>query len=429
MICSLLLGGCILFAGSPRKMRPRVIRAVERDNVGMNDVSYFGVTNHRQKFVKFGIRQADRLMHLYIIGMTGVGKSTLMETLANGDLREGRGFALIDPHGDLAERMREAAERSGRPFVYLDAAMPDQPYGFNPLRRVREDKIPLAVNGLMDAMKNLWSDAWGVRMEHVLRNSLYALIERDGSTLPDILRLYADKAYRKGVVGGIRNPVVRSYWLDEFEKYPDRQRSEVTSPVQNKLGGLLTDPRLYRAMVTPEIPVSFRKLMDEGGVIIANLGKGRLGADSADILGSMMVATIAMAALSRADEPSSERRPFFLYIDEFQTFTTLAFASMMPELRKTGVGLTLAHQHLAQLHPDVRHAVLGNAGTVIAFRLGSEDAGTVAREMQPKVEVFDLLKLPNHHFYTRLMIEGAPSNPLSGRIYCNILFINKTRTL
>jgi type IV secretory pathway TraG/TraD family ATPase VirD4 len=213
----------------------------------------------------------------------------------------------------------------------------------------------------------------------------------------------------------IRNPVVRAYWVHEFEKYPDRQRAEIIAPVQNKLGGLLTDPRLYRALVTPEIPVSFRRLMDEGGVFIANLAKGRLGADSADILGSMMVATISMAALSRADERPERRAPFSLYVDEFQTFTTLAFATMMPELRKTGIGLTLAHQHLHQLDPDVRHAVLGNAGTLISFRLGPEDARVIAAELQPTFDTIDLMNLPNRNFYLKLMIGGAPSKPFSAR--------------
>lgn len=397
-----------------RMSRRRDHRAASIDHGAMEDISYFGINHHRQKSVPVGIRQTDRLMHMHVIGMTGVGKSTLMETLALGDLHAGRGFALIDPHGDLAERMNAAVARLGRPFVYLDAATPDQPYGFNPLKRVREDKIPLAVNGLMDAMKNLWSDAWGVRMEHVLRNSLYALIERDGSTLPDILGLYADKAFRRSLVRTIRNPVVKAYWRDEFEKYTDRQRAEVIAPVQNKLGGLLTDPRLYRAMVSPEVPISFRKLMDEGGVLIANLAKGRLGADSADTLGGMMVSTVAMAALSRADKQQSARRPFFLYVDEFQSFTTLAFAEMLPELRKSGIGMILAHQHLAQLQADVLHAVLGNVGSLVAFRVGAEDAPAIARELQPKFDALDLMSLPNRRFYARLMIEGEPSIPFSG---------------
>ncbi len=383
-------------------------------------VSYFGETNFRNRFTRFGIKQADRLSHIYLLGKTGVGKSTLIEALARQDLEGGRGFCVIDPHGDLAERMRDAAAVAGRPFNYLDAAAPNQPYGYNPLRRVRDEKIPLAVSGLLDAMKKLWMDAWGVRMEHVLRNSLYALIERDGSVLPDILRLFADKRYRHEVVRGIRNDVVRRFWLDEFEKYPDRQRAEVVAPIQNKLGGLLTDPRLYRALVAPEIPISFRSLMDAGGVLIVNLAKGRLGEDSANILGSMMVATIGLAALSRAEAPIADRRTFFLYVDEFQTFTTLAFANMMPDMRKVSLGLILAHQYLHQLDDDVRHSVLGNAGTLISFRLGPEDASVISRELMPTFDVLDLLNLPNHAFYAKLMIDGTPSRPFSARTISDI---------
>jgi hypothetical protein len=379
------------------------------------DVSKFAKTNSRNVFKPFGIKQADRLSHLYALGKTGVGKSTLLETLARQDLAGGRGFCLIDPHGDLAERMRDAASVSGRPFIYLDAATPDQPYGYNPLRRVRDEKIPLAVSGLLDAMKKLWPNAWGVRMEHVLRQSLYALMERDGSTLPDILRLYADKEFRRSVVSSLRHEMVRRFWLDEFEKYPDRQRAETVAPIQNKLGALLTDPRIYRVLVAPEKPISFRSLMDNGGVLIVNLAKGRLGEDSTNTLGSVLVATIGMAALSRAELPAHERHPFFLYVDEFQSFTTLAFANMMPELRKYGVGLTLAHQYLHQLDDDVRHSVLGNAGTVISFRVGPEDAAVMAKEMQPAFDVLDMLSLPNHHFYTKLMIDGTPSRPFSAR--------------
>lgn len=371
--------------------------------------------------MRFGIKQADRLSHTYVIGKTGVGKSTLMETIAAADIAAGRGLALIDPHGDLAERMKNRAERSGRSFVWLDAACVTQPYGYNPLRRVREDKIPLAVAGLLDAMKKLWDDAWGVRMEHVLRNALYALIERGDATLPDILRLFSDRTYRRAVVREIRNPVVKAYWQREFEKYSDRQRAEVVAPVQNKLGGLLTDPRLHRILVAPEIALSFRRIMDEGGIFIANLSKGRLGEESANILGSIMVATIANAAFSRAEEPAASRRPFHLFVDEFQSFTTLAFATMMPELRKMAIGLVLAHQHLHQLDDSVRHSMIGNAGTLISFRLGAVDAAFIARELAPAFSPLDLVSLPNRSCYLRLMIDGAPSAPFSARTYDSAL--------
>lgn len=377
-------------------------------------VSYLGMTNARRNFVPFGIRQRDRFSHVYLIGKTGVGKSTMIEHLARQDLACGRGFALIDPHGDLAERLREEAKARAN-TIYFDAADPKQPFGYNPLRRVTTDKIPLAASGLLEALRKLWPDAWGVRMEHVLRNSLYALLEREGSTLPDILRLYSDDVYRKGVVAGIKNPVVRSFWKNEFAKYPDRFRAEIVAPIQNKLGAILTDPRLYRALVAPEQPISFRRVMDEGGVLLVNLAKGGLGEDSASVLGGLIAATIGLAALSRADDPAETRRPFHVYIDEFQTFTTLSFVNMLPELRKYGVSLTLAHQYLFQLDPEIRHAVLGNAGTLISFRVGPEDASVMAAEFQPVFQPIDLMNLPNRDFYLKLMIDGAPSKPFSAR--------------
>jgi len=379
-----------------------------------SDISYFARTNFRNGGVPFGIRQADRLLHLYAIGQTGVGKSTLLETLARQDLAAGRGFALIDPHGDLVERLAPAAlaARPGK-VRYLDAPNPAQPFGYNPLRRVREDKIPLAVSGLLETLRKLWPDAWGVRMEHVLRNSLYALLEREGSTLPDILALYADEDYRKAVTQGIRNTVVKAFWEDEFANYPARLRTEAVAPIQNKLGALLSDPRLYRILVEPKEDIRFRALMEEGGILLVNLSKGQIGEDGAHILGGLIVSTLGLAAFSRADTPAAERKPFFVYIDEFQSFTTLMLANMMSELRKYGIGLTLAHQYIHQLEPDIRHAVFGNAGTFVSFRVGAEDAPYVGREFEPTFRMQDVIDLPNRAIRLKLMINGTPSRPFS----------------
>jgi hypothetical protein len=380
------------------------------------DISYFAETTARAQFKRVGIRQADRLSHVHVIGKTGVGKSSLLETLALDDFAAGRGFGLIDPHGDLVERLVAAVPPAHRDrIVYLDATDPTQPYGYNPLRRVRDGKIPLAASGLLETLRKLWPDAWGVRMEHVLRNSLYALLERDGSSLPDILRLYANKEFRKGVAARVRNEVVRAFWTTEFDKYPERYKLEVVAPIQNKLGALLADPAVRRILVAPPINLRFRSIMDEGRVLLVNLSKGRLGEDSASVLGGVLVSTIGLAALSRAEAPLASRSPYFLYVDEFQAFTTLSFVNMMAELRKYGLGLTLAHQHLHQLEADVRHAVLGNAGTLITFRVGAEDAAYLAREFQPTFSVEDLINLPNRYLYLRLMIDGTPSRPFSAR--------------
>jgi hypothetical protein len=380
----------------------------------MGDLIYLGETNGRRPHRRFGMYPADRLSHLYAIGKTGVGKSSFLRSLALQDLAAGRGCAVIDPHGDLVAALH-ASPHGRDDLIYLDAGDPTQPYGYNPLRRVRPDKIPLAASGLLETLKKLWPDAWGVRMEHVLRSTLYALLERSGSTLPDILRLYSDEKFRKRFTRDIRNPVVRAFFTAEFEKYPARYRAEAVAPIQNKLGALLSDPLMYRMLVDPEVDLRLRGLMDGGGALLVNLAKGRIGEDSAATLGSLLVSTFGLAALSRADTPDADRHPFSLYVDEFPSFTTLAFATLMAELRKYGLGLTLAHQHLAQLEPEVRAAVLGNAGTLVAFRVGPDDALTLSREFQPVFDVEDLLNLPNRSFYLKLMIEGAPSRPFSGR--------------
>lgn len=379
-------------------------------------LSIIAATNNRNHSALFGIRQSDRLSHTYLLGKTGVGKSRLIRTMAFQDAIAGRGFGLIDPHGDLAEELIAELGPSvvGR-FVYLNAPDPHQPFGYNPLRRVRDDKIPLAASGLLETFRKLWPLAWGVRMEHVFRNSLYALLERDGSTLPDILRLYVDDTFRRNVTASIRNPVVRQFWKTEFKNYPPRLRIEAVAPIQNKLGALLSDPTLYRILVNPKVDLHLRSMMDEGHILIANLSRGQLGEDSALMLGSLLVSTLGLAGFTRADMPAAERRPFFIYVDEFQSFTTLSFVNMLAELRKHAVGLILAHQHLHQLEPDIRHAVLGNAGTLISFRVGVEDAPIIAGEMQPVFGVEDLINLPNYSIYLKLMIDGVPSRPFSAR--------------
>lgn len=376
------------------------------------DITFIGRTNGRHPHKTFGIKQEDRFFHTYVIGKTGTGKSTLLETMVLQDIAKGRGLCVIDPHGDLAEKLVAQVPVSRIPdLIYLNAPSYTQPYGYNPLRRVSHERVPLAVSGLMEALKKLFDDAWGVRMEHVLRNALYALIEAGNATLPDILTMLTDKAYRRKVVSKLKNEQVKQFWSEEFRDYNPRYRQEAIAPIQNKVGAFLADPRLYRIFTDPPVDLHFRKIMDEGKILIVNLAKGRLGDDSASLLGALLVTTLGLAGLSRAD---SARRPdFMVYIDEFQTYTTLSVANMISELRKFRISLTLAHQHLYQLEPDVRHAVLGNTGTLISFRLGPEDARIIAREFEPVFEPLDLLNLPNRDIYLKLMIDGAPSRSFS----------------
>lgn len=380
----------------------------------MPDISYFAKTNTREPHKVFGIKQADRLFHLYAIGKTGTGKSTLLETLLRQDIEAGRGFALIDPHGDLAERVAAyACEMRPESLIYLNAADPSQPYGYNPLRKVTPSKIPLAVSGLLEVFKKRWSDAWGVRMEHVLRNSLFALIEKGDATLPDVLRLVSDKHYRKEVTRGLTNEPVKQFWDVEYPKYSFRYLTDAIAPIQNKIGAFISDPILHRLVTAPPVDLRFRKIMDEGQMLVVNLAKGLLGEDSSSLLGALLVTTLGLAAFSRADNPATSYRPFYIYLDEFQDFTTLAVANMVSELRKYGIALTLSHQNLAQLEPDVRHGVLGNVGTIISFRVGPEDAQVFAREFQPTFTEEDLVNLPNRSIYLKLMIDGAPSRAFS----------------
>ena len=378
-----------------------------------NALSVFAHTNGREPQRTFGIRQRDRLFHLYVIGRTGTGKSTLLETLARADLDAHRGFTLIDPHGDLAKRLMAQVPPENTNVLYWDAADPTTPYGYNPLRKIRKDSIPIAASGLLEAMKKLWSDAWGVRMEHILRYALYALLEYGEATMPDILTLCFDKDFRHEVIQRVTNEQVREFWTVEYPKLNPLYRKDAVAPIQNKVGSFLADPRLYRMLTAAPTELSFRRIMDEGKVLIVNLAKGSLGEDSATLLGALIVSTMSVAAFSRANIPEHDRRPHYLFIDEFQTYTTLAVADMISELRKYKVGLTLAHQHLDQLEPAVRHSILGNVGSLIAFRIGPEDAPMISREFAPVFSAEDLVNLPTYDILLRLMIDGTASRPFS----------------
>ncbi|MGY4197862.1 type IV secretory system conjugative DNA transfer family protein [Bradyrhizobium sp. USDA 4520] len=377
-------------------------------------ITHFARTDHRNDHCAFGIKDEDRFSHIYIIGKTGTGKSTLIETMALQDIEHGCGLALIDPHGDLVERIAaQVSTRRKSDVIYLNACDPSQPYGYNPLRHVREDRIALAASGFIEVFKKMWPDAWGVRMEHILRNVLMALLEQPHATMHDVLRILSDRKFRAEIARHLKNETVRTFFTKEFERFSFGYRADSTAPIQNKVGAFLSDPTLNRLLTAPRHDLHVRQIMDERKVLLVNLAKGQIGEDSSSLLGGLLVTTLGLAAFSRADLPEYERRPFFVYVDEFQNFTTLAMADMFSELRKYRVGFTVAHQYLHQLEPDVRHAVLGNAGTIISFRVGSEDAPYLAREFQGRFDEIDLLQLPNYRIYLKLMIDGVPSAAFS----------------
>jgi energy-coupling factor transporter ATP-binding protein EcfA2 len=380
-----------------------------------NPISYFARTNTRATYRPFGIKRDDRFAHIYVLGRTGTGKTTLLETLALQDIHAGRGICVLDPHGDFSERLRRAIPpHRERDLIWFNAPDPIQPYGFNPLRKVAPHLVPLAASGLLDAFRKIWGEkAWGVRMEHFLRNALFALLEYGDATLPDVLRIFGDQKYRKVVLARITNVQVRAFWLEEYPRLNPRYRQESLGPIQNKLGALLADPRLHRILTKPQADVRLRLVMDSQKILLVNLAQGSLGGDTARLLGALLISNIALAAFSRIDTPEARRKDFHVFADEFQTFTSLSVVEMISGLRKFRTGMVLASQSLTSLEPEIRHAVLANSATTICFRLGAEDAMTVSREFMPTFMPEDLIGLPNHTIYLRLLIDGTPSAAFS----------------
>lgn len=377
-----------------------------------HNVMFFAETNARGRRIRFGVKADDLRFHMYVIGKTGVGKSTLLRTLALQDAGSTRGFALLDPHGDLVRDILKAVPALRRQdVVYLDGPAGD--WTFNPLADVPPGAEALAVAELVEVFRKIWTDEWGPRLEHLLRNVLFTLLETPGSSLADVNQLLTDHDVRTDIAHRLSNEEVRTFWLKEFNRYSPAFRAVVVAPLQNKLGALLTDPRLKRILCGTKNSLNLRRLMDEGQILLVNLARGQIGEGPTTILGSLLAARIGLAGLSRADQPEEERRDFDVYLDEFHVFATLSLATMLAELRKYRVALILANQYLGQLDDAVRDAIFGNAGTLIAFRVGAEDARKLAAEMQPVFSVGDFVGLPNQHIYLRLMIDGQVSRPFS----------------
>jgi len=379
-----------------------------------SDISIFAKADTRGSNTPFGIKQADRRGHMYVIGKTGTGKSTLLETLMADDLLKGRGFAVLDPHGDLIKRIRsQIPDKLADRVIDFDASDPQTPYGFNPLGFMHVDKRPLAASGLVQVFKHLWVDSWGPRLEYILRNCLVSLLDFPNAKFTDIPKLLSNTKFRADVVKFIRNEETREFWINEYNKYPERFRLESISPIQNKVGAFLSNSLLRRMLTEPARPLNLRRSMDEGKIILVNLAKGSIGEDTANLLGSLLISRFDLAALSRANTLEEDRRDFVLYMDEFHNFTTQSLVFMLSELRKYRLSLVLAHQYLSQLEPRIRDAILGNVGTIILFRIGATDAEELAPEFAPTFGMTDLMSLPNYSIYLRMMIDGKISPPFS----------------
>lgn len=378
-------------------------------------LTYLGRTNWRDMRRPFGILERDRAAHMYVVGKTGAGKSTLLETMMRQDLLDGNGFAVFDPHGDLVERLHAwAPEQLRDKVLYLDVPNPSLDFGFNPLENVPPLRRSVVANGIVEALKKIFADSWGVRLEFILRTALLVLLDQEEATIADVLRLLHEPEFRRKAAARATNPHVRRFWAEQFESYPARFRTEAVSPVENKLGSFLVDPFVSRILTERKSTFDPRAVMDEGKAVLVNLAKGKIGEAPAMLFGSLLVSAFGMAGLGRADSAAADRRPFYLYLDEFQTMTTLALANMLAELRKYGVGLTLANQFLEQVAPEIRTAILGNVGTMIVFRLGAADAGKIAKELGPTIDPVDLTFLPNWSFWIRPLVRGEAVEAFTG---------------
>jgi hypothetical protein len=373
------------------------------------DITLFGKTNWRNKANVFGILQADRLLHMYIIGKTGTGKSTMLKTMFLQDIAAGRGACLLDPHGDLVQDVLACIPEERRAdIIHFDMPNPDLNLRYNPFKRVSYEKRSLVASGIMDVFKKLWADAWGVRLEHILRNCILALLDQQEASLADIPSILLDKNFRAEAIKNIENEAVKEFWEKEFVvyKYYD------FLPVLNKVGGMLAHPVIKRVLFSNKNEVYLRRAMDQQKIILVNLSKGHLGEDASHMLGALFVSSISAAAFSRADIEEETRVPYMLFADEFHNVTTLSLVTMLSELRKFKVGMILAHQYFHQLEEDVRHAVLGNVGTIIAFRVGADDAYYLTKEMQG-IFADSFISHANYHMYVKLMIKGVPSKAFS----------------
>src|SRR3989344_5690481 len=382
-------------------------------------INVFARTNFRNKEVAFGIKTDDRRRHVYIIGKTGMGKTTMIENMIVQDIVAGNGVAFVDPHGDSVEKILNYIPSSRiNDVVYFNPADLDYPIAFNPLESVDPKYKHLVASGLMGVFTKMWANVWSARMEYILNNTILALLDTPGNTMLGIARMLVDKKFRQRIVANIRDPVVKSFWVDEFANYNDKFRSEAIAPIQNKVGQFLSSALIRNIVGQTKSSIDLRELMDQKKILLLNLSKGRIGEDNSALLGAMFITKLQLAAMSRVDVPEDERKDFYLYVDEFQNFATESFATILSEARKYRLNLTIAHQYIGQLITEnstkIKDAVFGNVGTIILFRIGATDAEALESEFDPTFTPNDMVNLTKYHIYLKLMINGVASQPFSG---------------
>ena len=378
------------------------------------DITPIGITNYRNTNQKFGIKDRDRLQHIYVIGKSGTGKSTLLENMAISDIERGNGLCIIDPHGDIAEDvLKYIPEGRKQDLIYFNATEEGKPIAFNPLKGIHPKYHHLVASGLVSTFKKIWSESWGPRMEYILRFTLLTLLCVPDATLLDIQPLLTNKDVRQGALGYVGDEKILDFWHNEFEKYSPTLRNEAIAPILNKTGLFITSDPLRRIVGQKTNSFRLQQVLDTGKILIVNLSKGEIGEDASSLLGAMLINAIQLAALHRASQAEHSRRPFYLYIDECHSFVTLAFANILAEARKYGLSLFLAHQYTEQMDDRVRAAIFGNVGTMIAFRVGAPDAEHLAKEFYPAFTENDFVHLPRYSMYLKLMIDGTVSEGFS----------------
>lgn len=382
------------------------------------DVVYFGRTDFRQKQQLFGIKRRDRRQHTYVIGKTGTGKSALLHNFIVQDIANGEGVCVVDPHGELVEGVIEKIpEERKNDVIYFNPADHDFHIGFNVLEIPDPRYKHLVSSGLMGIFTKIWANVWSARMEYILNNAVLALLDTPGSTLLGINRILVDKEYRQKIVANIKDPVVKAFWIHEYEEWREQFRNEAIAPIQNKVGQFLSTPLVRNIVGQSKSTIDIFKTMNEGKILLINVSKGKIGEDNSALLGSMLITKIQLSAMERVRIPEDERKDFYLYVDEFQNFATDSFANILSEARKYRLNLIIAHQYIGQLVTDVstkvRDAVFGNVGTMIVFRIGATDAEFLEKEFEPEFVIQDLVNLPNYHIYLKLMVDGITSRPFS----------------